>query len=141
MFKKIIMVALVASLPLTTHAFGLTYRLTNLSHSVVTFSSTDWLDWGTRVYQGQKKESWYLFSPKNMFLKMHNSDSSRFTLLTTTGCDLLGLPSFRQPSPLMTQLKGHPVRMGSGMINVVISDLPDSSLWNKKISCSIVASD
>ena len=75
-----------------------------------------------------------------MFLKMYNSDSSSFTLMTTTGCDLLGLPSFRQPSPLINHLKGHTVRMGSGTIDIVISDLPGSSPWNKQISCSIVGS-
>lgn len=142
MFKsKKIMVLTLLLLPTFSYAFWtLTYRVTNLSTATVKFNSTDWLDWGTRIYQGETKHNSYWFPPKNMYLTIYNYDGSRFAIETASGCDLVGLPPLRWPTAPVYQIKGDTVRFESGTVDIVVVDAPGSSHNNKKIACSLVVS-
>ena len=143
MFRRLrlLIVVLLGFVSLSAHSFGLTYRVMNASSAVVKFNSTDWLDWGTRIYSGETKANTYYFAPKNMYLTLYNSSWERFTISIDPSCDLLGLPPLRQQSDKLFQVKGSTLRLASGTIDIVIKDLPGSSYYNKKISCSVVASD
>lgn len=141
MSKRFVCFVLCCCLPLLGHAWGLTYRVTNGSSAVVKFNSTDWLDWGTRVSPGQTLYNTYYFPPKNMYVTVYNYDWSRFTISTSTGCDIIGLPPMRQQSSLISQLKGNTVRFSSGTVDITVVDLPGSTQRNRRIGCSLIVSE
>ncbi len=138
--RSILLALLLSILPLMGYSWGLTYRVLNGTSAVVKFNSTDWFDWGTRIYSGEMKYNTYYFPAKNMYLTLYNYDGSRFTLTTSSGCDLVGLPPLRLPSAPVYQVKGNTVRMSSGIIDIVIKEQPGSTYYNRSISCSIVRS-
>lgn len=140
MLKKFIVVMLCCFISLSTYALGLTYRVMNGTSAVVYFDSNGWFDWGTTLYQGQTREHWYLFTPKNIGLTLYNSEGSRFSLSTSTGCDVIGLPPLREGGALNYQFKGQRVRMHSGQVDIVLTELPGSTYYNKKIGCSLIVS-
>ena len=138
MFKKIVSILLLCMTPYLAQAFGLTFRVMNGSSSMVKFNSTDWLDWGTRIYQGDTRENWYLFSPKNMYFTLYNRDGSPFSLVTSSSCDLLGLPAQRGEGMPRYQFNGHTIRFHSSKVDIVIAELPGSTHYHKRIGCSLV---
>lgn len=134
-----------ALVPLASQAWwSLTYRVMNgTDDAVVKFSSTDWLDWGTRVSPGQINYNTYYFPPKKMYLTLLYPNGSGFHIKTTSGCELVGLPLLRERSAPVNEIKGAPVKFGSGTVDVVIRDVSDKNRTDKSeksIACSLVMS-
>jgi hypothetical protein len=140
MLLRLLLVMMFSVISMSSHAWMLTYRVMNASSGIVKFSSTDWFDFGTRIYYGQTKQNTYYFAPKNMYLTLYNYDGSRFTVNTASGCDLIGFPPLRGNSKRTYQLTGSHVRFSSGIVDIVIKDIPGSTYYNKSISCSLAIS-
>ena len=141
MIRKHWLIGLLCFIPMVSQAWwSMTYRVMNATTGVVKFNSTDWLDWGTRIYPGETKFNNYYMPPKNMYLTLYNQNGSPFQIETTAGCDIVGLPPLRHSGQPVTEVKGHIVRFTSGTIDIVVNELPGSTSHRKKIACSVTTS-
>lgn len=138
MLKKLSCLLMLSLLPYMAQAYGLTFRVLNGSSAIVKFNSSSWFDWGTRINQGDSRSHWYLFTPKDISFSLYNRDGSPFSLVTMSGCDLIGLPPHRGPGKPEYTFQGKSVNYPAGEVDVVLTDLPDSNYYHKRIGCSLV---
>lgn len=138
MLRRSVAMLLMCLIPYFAQAIGMTFRVLNGTSAVVKFNSSSWLDWGTRIHQGDRKSHWYLFTPKDIKFSLYNRDGSPFSLVTASSCDLIGLPSHRAPGKPEYQFTGNKVLYHSGNVDVVISELPGSTYYHKQVSCSLL---
>ncbi len=141
MFKRLLFILILCLTPYLAQAFGLTFRVMNATSAVVKFNSGSWLDWGTRIRQGDRRSHWYLWTPKDIYFSLYNRDGSPFSLITASSCDLIGLPPHRAQGKPEYLFTGNSAKYTAGQVDVVLSELPGSNYYHKRIGCSLVFQD
>jgi hypothetical protein len=134
LIKKILLVGFTLFSSLTM-ADDLIFEVTNLSKSIVYFTSSDYFDMGTAVNFNRTESHTYHHPPKNMSITISNGAyDSNFYIITDESCDALGFQPYREwhKGPIGSSFK----RYTSGYVHITISDMEGSTVTEKKITCS-----